>query len=250
MKTLRTGVGLVRAAPQTGYSIYLVFRGKKVRIPVNPEELEIQYPTDHKTYDVLGLGQVVVPRKPSLKTVSWDGFFPGDQAAPYAGSGAKDPEYYVRWFEKALRGKWRCRLIIVRSGSYDTNMSCIVSDFQTKDKGGEPDDVYYSVELTEYRSYAPDMVEIITEETEAGGDGAAQAEASVETPREVETPVLRVGASVIINGEYCYDSYGSKPHGTASNLSTTVTRIVSGNPYPVHVGHYGWVQESQLQITG
>ena len=66
----------------------------------------------------------------------------------------------------------------------------------------------------------------------------------------METPVLRVGATVVVNGEYCYDSYGGKPHGIANNISTTVTRIVTGNPYPVHVGSYGWVQESQLQITG
>jgi len=66
----------------------------------------------------------------------------------------------------------------------------------------------------------------------------------------VETPVLRVGASVIVNGEYWYSSYGAAPHKTANNLSTTVTRIVSGNAYPVHVGNFGWVQESQLQITG
>ena len=71
-----------------------------------------------------------------------------------------------------------------------------------------------------------------------------------ETARAVETPVLRVGAPVIVNGEYCYDSYGARPHGTASDLNTEVTRIVSGNPYPVHVGHYGWVRESQLQIVG
>ena len=37
-------------------SIYVKFGSKKIKIPVNPEELEIQYPTDHKTYDVLGEG--------------------------------------------------------------------------------------------------------------------------------------------------------------------------------------------------
>ena len=61
---------------------------------------------------------------------------------------------------------------------------------------------------------------------------------------------MRVGASVVANGRYYYDSYGGRPYGTANSLSTTVTRIVSGNPYPIHIGHYGWVQESQLQITG
>ena len=210
-----------------GCSIYLVFAGKKVKLPVNPEEIEIKNPTDHKTYDVIGVGEIVVPRKPSLKEVSW-------------------ASYYLKYFENALKKKQICRLIITRSGGSDTNMKCIVSNFETKDKGGEPKDIYYSLELQEYRSYAPKIVSIL----KTPATGQASAEASTETPRAVESPVLRVGAAVIVNGEYCYDSYGGRPHGTANNLNTTVTRIVSGNPYPVHVGSYGWVQESQLQITG
>ena len=129
-------------------------------------------------------------------------------------------------------------------------MRCIVSEFKTSDKGGEPGDMYYSLELQEYREHEPKTVSIVTAAAENQSDAAVQVEASAEGQREVETPVLRVGASVVVNGEYCYDSYGSRPHGTANNLSTTVTRIVSGNPYPVHVGAYGWVLESQIQITG
>ncbi len=231
---------------KNGCSIYLVFSGKKVKLPVNPEEIEIKHPTDHKTYDVIGVGEIVVPRKPSLKEVSWESFFSGDRSAVYVNSGAKAPSYYLKYFENALKKKQVCRLIITRSGVYDTNMKCIVSNFEVKDKGGEPKDIYYSLELKEYRSYAPKVVSILT--TPAAGQ--ATAEAATETERAVEAPVLRVGASVIVNGEYCYDSYGGRPHGTANNLSTTVTRIVSGNPYPVHVGSYGWVAEGQLQITG
>lgn len=227
-------------------SIYVVFGGSRAKIPVNPEEIEIRHPTDNKTYDVLGVGQIVVPRKPSLKVVSWEGFFPADLSAPYVNTGARSPGYYVNCFQKAQKNKQKCRLIITRSGLYDTNMRCVVSNFEAKDEGGEPDDVYYTVEFQEYRAYAPKTVTIVT--TPAAPTAPAQAAA--ETPRPVETPVLRVGASVIVNGAYCYDSYGSKPHGTANNLNTTVTRIVSANPYPVHVGHYGWVKESQMQITG
>lgn len=231
---------------KNGCSIYIVFGGKKARLPVNPEEIEIHYPTDNKKYDILGSGQIVVPRKPSLKVVSWEGFFPGDLEAPYVNGGARLPEYYVNAFEKALRDKQVCRLIIFRSGLYDTNMKCIVSNFETTDKGGEPEDIFYSLELLEYRSYAPETVAVVT----APGTAEESVQSVNETARAVETPVLWVGAPVIVNGEYCYDSYGARPHGTASDLNTEVTRIVSGNPYPVHVGHYGWVRESQLQIVG
>ena len=130
---------------KSGCSIYLVFSGKKIKIPVNPEEIEIKYPTDHKTYDVIGVGEIVVPRKPSLKEISWESFFPGDRSAVYVNSGAKVPSYYMKSLESALKKKRVGRLIITRSGVYDTNMKCIVSNFEIKDKGGEPKDIYYSL---------------------------------------------------------------------------------------------------------
>lgn len=217
-----------------------------MKIPVNPEEITIQHPTEHKTYDVLGVGQIVVPRKPSLKVISWEGFFPGNRSAPYVNSGGQSPKAYVNALEKAMKRKQVGRLIISRSGLFDTNMKCIISSFETKDKGGEPEDIYYSVEFKEYKSYAPETVSIVT----APAAGTSTTEAAAETQRPVETPVMRVGAQVIVNGEYCYSSFGAQPHKVANNLSTTVTRIVSTSPYPICVGQYGWVQESQLQIVG
>lgn len=232
---------------RNGYSIYIKIGRKKLKIPVNPEEIEIKYPTDNKEYSILGVGQVVVPRKPSLKEASWESFFPGDTSGPYVNSGADAPEGYVKAIESAMMSKQKVRLIISRHGSYDTNMRCLISSFEAKDRGGEPGDIYYSISFQEYRDYSPKVVSIVT--VPAAG-GAPQAEAVMTQERAVEEPVLRVGAAIVANGTYCNDSYGSKPHGTANSLSTTVTRIVDGNPYPVHIGHYGWMKAEQLQITG
>lgn len=217
-------------------------------IPVNPEEISIKYPSDNKDYDVIGIGQVVVPRKPALKEISWESFFPASTSEPYVDADAYDPDEYVDWFENAMKKNQKVRLIITRDRLYDTNIRCIVSDFETTDKGGEPGDMYYSVTLREYRDYSPETVSIITTPAETAADQTVEATSEAERP--VETPVLRVGAPVIANGQYWYDSYGSKPFGTANNLSTTVTRIVEGNPYPVHIGSYGWLTADQLQIVG
>jgi hypothetical protein len=78
-------------------------------------------------------------------------------------------------------------------------------------------------------------------------DNTAQATATAERP--IETPVLRVGAQVIVNGPLCYDSAGNPPWVAASGLSATVMRIETGQLYPIYVGS-GWVQESELQIVG
>lgn len=228
--------------------IYIKFGSRKVVIPVNPEEITIKYPSDNKDYDVIGVGQVVIPRKPGLKEISWEGFFPANTSEPYVDAAAYDPEEYVDWFERAMKKQQKVRLIITRSKLYNTNIRCIVSEFETTDKGGEPGDMYYSLTLREYRDYSPQMVSIIN--TSAAQSEPQAAEAVSETERPVETPVLRVGAAVIANGQYWYDSYGAKPFGTANNLSTTVTRIVDGNPYPVLIGSYGWISADQLQIVG
>ncbi|RGY97271.1 hypothetical protein [Clostridium sp. AM58-1XD] len=230
------------------YSIYLKF-GKKLKIPVNPQEINIKYPGQSNDYDVLGLGQIVVPGKPGLKEVSWESFFPGSDSDPYVNSGIESPESYIKRIEKAMRSKQVGRLIISRSKLYDTNIACIISNFETTDKGGEPEDIYYSIELREYRNYSPEVISIITTMPE-DETGNQQTETASETERPVETPVLRVGAAVTANGKYWSSSYGDKPFGTANNLNTAVTRIVEGNPYPVCIGSYGWVTADQLQITG
>ena len=199
-----------------GTNIYLKF-GTKMQVPVNPDQIEITHPSENVTHNVLGVGEIVVPRKPGLTEIQWDSFLPGEDSDPYVSDYIAPEEFIVR------------------------------------DKGGEPGDLYYSITLKEYRDYSPEVVEIVRE-TPSTAQGALEGdkviEATVTEERPVETPVARVGASVIANGTYCNDEYGSKPHGTASGLSTTITRMNPGTPYPIHVGYYGWMQESSLQIVG
>lgn len=229
-----------------GTDIYLKF-GRRIRIPVNPEEIKISRPSNNKTYDVLDIGEIVVPMAPGLQEVSWESFFPSNFDDPYT-SGTTAPGSIVKALDRAKKNKTVGRLIITRSGLYDTNLRCIIEDFETTDKGGEPGDMYYSITLKEYRDYSPQTVTFV--QPQQTFPDAVPAEAVAEEPRAVDTPVLRVGAQVIANGKYWYDSYGASPFGTANNLSTTVTRIVSGHPYPIHIGHYGWLSEDQLQIVG
>ena len=107
--------------------IYIEFGGGRMVIPVNPEEIEIKYPTDNKDYDVIGVGQVVVQRKPSLKEISWEGFFPAVTSDPYVNFGASSPQSYVDSLQAAMQSEQKGRLIITRSRLYDTNMRFIVS---------------------------------------------------------------------------------------------------------------------------
>ncbi len=237
------------------YKFIVDIGGDTIEFPVNPKEYTVSYPADHKTYNILDIGEIVVPRLPSLMEVSWESYFPGDEDDPLIyGHDWTEPGDYVEAILEARDNEEICDLVISRydargSRMYDTNISALIDNFETTEKGGEAGDVYYKIKFKEYRNYAP--IKVVLPQPEASTTGAIQIE---EQPRPLSAaPELRVGASVIANGTYFSSSYGDKPTGTANNLATTVSRIIpdASRPYPILIGgSRGWIKADQLQVTG
>jgi hypothetical protein len=115
-----------------GTSIYLQF-GRKIKIPVNPSDISIKRPSNNKTYEVLDKGEIVVPMPAGLTEVSFESFIPSDSSVPYANSSIS-PKAFVKALESAKKNKTKGRLIISRSGLFDTNLRCIIEEFETKGK--------------------------------------------------------------------------------------------------------------------
>lgn len=230
------------------YSFFININQKTMEIPVNPQDYTISYPAENKTYNILSIGEVVVPELPSLMEVSWDSYFPGKSSdVMLMGRSWKAPETYVNAIKKAMEDQSIIDLVISRyeadgNKMFDTNISAVIQGFETTEKGGETGDIYYKITLKEYREFAPEKISMV----KGGAQPAVQEE---ETPRKTDL-VLRVGAGVIANGKYWYSSYGDKPYGTANNKQTTVQRIITDpdRAYPVLIGQLGWVKAEQLQV--
>lgn len=236
------------------YKFFADIGGDTIEFPVNPKEYTISYPADHKTYDILDIGEIIVPRLPSLMEVSWDSYFPGNSDDPLIyGHDWMEPGDYVEAIKDAMDNQEICDLVISRynaggSRMYDTNISAVIADFETTEKGGEAGDVYYKIKFKEYRNYAPIKIPL---ENNNNTDSTSTSDNS----QRAESPALeiRVGATVIANGTYYSSSYGDKPTGTANNLSTVVSRIIpdASRPYPILIGgSRGWIKADQLQVTG
>ncbi len=236
------------------YKFFADVGGDTMEFPVNPKEYSISYPSDNKTYNVLDIGEIVVPRLPSLMEVSWESYFPGDSDDPLIyGHDWTDPEDYVEAIIDARDNQEICDLVISRydargSKMFDTNISAVIDSFETTEKGGEAGDVYYKIKFKEYRDFAPIKV------SPPQPEQPSQTVQINDQPRPLSAaPELRVGATVIANGTYFSSSYGDKPTGTANNLSTTVSRIIpdASRPYPILIGgSRGWIKADQLQVTG
>ena len=236
------------------YKFFADIGGDTIEFPVNPKEYTISYPADHKTYDILDIGEIIVPRLPSLMEVSWDSYFPGNSDDPLIyGHDWMEPGDYVEAIKDAMDNQEICDLVISRynaggSRMYDTNISAVIADFETTEKGGEAGDVYYKIKFKEYRNYTPIKIPL-------QNNNNTDSSSTSENSQRAESPALelRVGATVIANGTYYSSSYGDKPTGTANNLSTVVSRIIpdASRPYPILIGgSRGWIKADQLQVTG
>lgn len=232
-------------------------------LPVNPEKLPTQRQSANDTYNVLGLGQIMIPRIPELKKINISSFFPGALSGIEAFE-PKNPEFYINFFENAMLNKEIISYVPVRvyedgtqillSMAEDIGMDCFVTSFEYEEKAGETGDFYFDLELTEYRDYTP--VRVMTKEDAQTADSTVIT-AVAENTRNIPQDELYVGESVTVNGNNYYSSYGDEPHGTLNGQTCLISRIENTDPsraYPVHVtdtngGALGWIKRDACRVV-
>ena len=238
------------------FGLFFTRDGTVIRLPVNPEKLPVARDTENGDYNVLGIGQIMVPRTPSLKEVTISSFFPGRQFAGVLTSGGfEPPEFYIQFFQSAMDDKAPVLYTPVRCYENgepfmtgDPGLQVLVTQFNTEERGGETGDFYYDLTLTEYREYAPGTIQVQSQ-------GSGPAAATTEPSRDIPRGQLVAGATCIANGKYYYTSYGDEPHGNGNGRRVVVSRIVDASrAYPIHVaaesgGALGWMKAEALQVV-
>lgn len=234
--------------------------GQLIRLPVNPAKLPVAHPTSNDKYNVLGLGEIMVPRLPDLRTLRISSFFPG---RPLPGmqeqSGFLPPEFYINFFSRAQEQKKPLAYTPVRyyeNGepfmTGDSGFDVLVTAFDFEERGGETGDFYYDLTLTEYRDYAPQQLQLQSSGDKGGGQPV---QVTAEKARSLPDGQLYAGCSAVANGNYYFTSAGDEPHGVASNKRVQVQRILAADKaYPVHIlsesgGALGWVKKEVLQVV-
>lgn len=227
-----------------------------IRLPQNPEKLPVARPTGNSDYNVLGLGQIMIPRIPNLKEITISSYFPG---RPFSGvltsGGFEPPEFYINFFQSAMDDLEPILYTPVRyyeDGepfmTGETGLMVLVSQFDTEERGGETGDFYYDLTLTEYRDYTPGTVQV--KQT-----GSMPPAASQEPTRSIPRSELAAGSLCMANGPYFASSYGDKPSGSGGGRRVRVSRIVGAErDYPVHIelesgGSLGWTKRESLQAV-
>ncbi len=243
------------------YGIYFQREGDLAYLlPVNPETLPVARSAGNGEYNVLGIGPIMIPRLPDLRRVSISSYFPG---RPFSGMligqrGFMPPEEYITFFENAMRDREVIVYHPIRyyengegfRGGDDDGFQCLVTRFDTEERGGETGDFYYTLELVEYREYAPQ--ELTFQPRTAA---AAAVVATPEPTRAIPAGQIVVGSTCVINGKYYADSYGGGSYGNGNGRRVKVSRIVDlARSAPYHVttesgGALGWTSKENLRVV-
>ena len=138
--------------------IWFKTKDKAIRLPVIPAEFERVIGADYETNNIIGLGDIAIFNSNGLAQLSLSSFFPNHEYSFNAYSNVPKPYDMVSHFKE-----WKNKGTVVRvilTGT-DINQEMYITDFTYGEKDGTGD-VYYSMDLLEYR---PITIPTITENT-------------------------------------------------------------------------------------
>lgn len=218
------------------------YEGRVVQLPITPEDIEISYPGSNKTVNIIQLGQVNLLKKRNLATFKIESWFPDENWYPgiRTSSRFENSNFYVSFFEKIRDDRKPCWFYIY---GLNFNMQVSIEDFTQERRGGEHEDLYYTLQLKEYRPFAVQEIPV-TDDMKF---------LSKKTP--ILTPTeITIGSTVTVNGTLHRDSFGNNPGKTLNNFTGRVSLINKNGSHPYHIidtsgGWLGWVDAKSIELS-
>ena len=117
-------------------------------LPVNPQSISVSSTHGYEDIEVGNLGEYTVIGNGRQREFTLSSFFPRDYNASYCEHPRlKEPWEYVEIIERWQRSKKPVRYIITGT---PINIAVTIRNFEYEERGGEPGDIYYTLDLKEY----------------------------------------------------------------------------------------------------
>lgn len=128
--------------------IFLNYGVNTLKFPINPENLKEDIDSAGTSEEIEGLGEINIPTTPKLAKLSINSFF-------WHRVNLLPPSLYVNWLKKWQKSKKPAKLIVTRF-NYSMQVTC--ERFSYDMRAGEEKDIYFELDLKEYRPYGAKLL--------------------------------------------------------------------------------------------
>ena len=198
-KTQGTFQTVSRAIENIVYRMYLQDGWQLIQMPINPETFKTTANGNLDNQNIVGIGDIIRPKAPQLRTFTWSGLFMADYFDPLNSAILiYPPQFYVKWIEGVMKKQKPIKFMnntisMAMSFIKPSNYKVLIEKFEYEERGGEPGDIYYTISLKEYREYGIKQIDLNIDET-AGVEGVDVSEAVQNVqPREKLEKVITTG---------------------------------------------------------
>lgn len=126
-------------------------------LPVNPEEIQWDLPTESATYNVLGIGQVEILQGTNLQEVQVEGFLP-KYKHHFVYEDAMDLPDYIERLRK-MEEENEVVHFVYTGDTQDINFFGSVHDLNLTERGGDVGVWHYSFVFREWRDYSAKQIQ-------------------------------------------------------------------------------------------
>lgn len=150
------------------YAVFFDKNNETIRLPVNPETINITKGQVVETYNVLKLGQISKAGASKLDEYTFEAELPGKPYWYVVTAGEFKPaDYYINKFDEWRKAKEPVRFIKNNGEGDDISTLVIIESFDISEHAGEEGDYYTSFKLVEYKPFGKREVYVNTEATTA-----------------------------------------------------------------------------------
>lgn len=178
------------------YAVFFDYENATNRLPTNPESVTISSTQAHEKFNILKLGEVVVPTHEELKTYSFECEFPKEKMNyTQTNNDFKSADFYIALFDKIRSDKKPVRFIASNGITEDINTLVLIEELEITERAGEEGDKYITFDLVEYREFKKEKQ--VVQEVQIGSSTVLVVK---ETPKE-ETNPKSTGSYTVVSGD-------------------------------------------------
>ena len=220
----------------------------RMLIPVLPDRVDVGHGSQNQSVSVAGLGEITIIQDRNAITYKWSSHFPARYHQGCSTTALWNPLAYCSKIEEWIASTKPVKFIATGCG---INCYCSIEQFDYYEKGGDPDTLYYTISLKEYRAVfirqldTTPMIETPVPQANDSSDDSGGA--STKTDETRQGKVKTQGGRLHLRADA---STSSQILDKMPNGSTMTVLGQKGDWYKVEYGGVqGWAYKDYVKLT-